>query len=87
MKSNVAEGNGKRKGLGLPWRALTLASILCALMFSLCGCTRGYGGETEAEANRRHKRILRTNMQALRSDIDTALMLDRPSHLTDRRLP
>jgi hypothetical protein len=23
----------------------------------------------------------------LRSDIDTALMLDRPSRLTDRRLP
>jgi hypothetical protein len=87
MKSIVVEGNRQRKVMDLNWRALTLAFVLCALLLSLCGCGRGYHGETAAEANRRHKRILRTNMEAMRSDIDTALMLDRPSQLTDRRLP
>jgi hypothetical protein len=44
-------------------------------------------GETEAEVRRRHARASELNGQLLRSDIDTALMLDRPSRLTDRRLP
>ena len=46
-----------------------------------------YPGETEAEVRRRHDRVRRLNDQAMRSDVDMALMLDRPSHLTDKRLP
>jgi hypothetical protein len=42
---------------------------------------------TAAEVNRSHKKVLRANTQELMADIDTVLMLDRPSHLTDRRLP
>jgi hypothetical protein len=44
-------------------------------------------GETEAEVRRRHERASRLNDQMRRSDIDMALMRDRPSMLTDRRLP
>lgn len=75
-----------QKVIGLNLRALALAFVLCALMLLPCGCG-SYPGETAAEANRRHKRVVRTNTQAMRSDIDTVLMLDRPSHLSDRRLP
>jgi hypothetical protein len=42
---------------------------------------------TAAEVNRRHKRILRTSTQELMADIDTVLLMDRPSNLTERRLP
>ncbi len=52
----------------------------------LCGCSFS-PGETRAESSRRHKRVLRLNSQELLADIDTTLMLDRPSGLTDRRLP
>lgn len=44
-------------------------------------------GETEAEGRRRHDRFLRLSDQMMWSDLDRALMLDRPSRLTDRRLP
>jgi len=86
MKSIVAVGNRKQKAMGLTLRVLALAFVLGALMLLPCGCG-GQPGETAAEANRRHKRIIRVNTQAMRSDIDTALMLDRPSQLSDRRLP
>jgi hypothetical protein len=44
-------------------------------------------GETKAEAHRRHSRTLRLNTQQIGDDIDMVLMLDKPSGLTDRRLP
>lgn len=44
-------------------------------------------GMTEAEARRRDQRVRRLNRQMLMSDIDTVLMLDRPSRLSDKRLP
>jgi len=44
-------------------------------------------GETEAEGRRRHLRNQRINQQELLRDIDTILLLDRPSRLTDKRVP
>ena len=86
MESIMAVGNRKQKVMGLTLRALALAFVLCALMLLPCGCG-GHPGETAAEANRRHKRILRVNGEELRSDVDRVLLLDRPSQLSDRRLP
>jgi hypothetical protein len=44
-------------------------------------------GETEAEGRRRHLRNARINRQELMADLDTLLLLDEPSRLTDRRIP
>ncbi|UCD52511.1 MAG: hypothetical protein JSW27_07715 [Phycisphaerales bacterium] len=86
MKSVVAMGSAKLKVRGLTMRALALSFVLGVMVLWSCGCA-SYPGETVAEANRRHKRVLRTNTQMMMADIDMVLMLDRPSHLTDQRLP
>ena len=64
---------------------MALALMLCAVALLSTGC-RGMG-ETKAEASRRHSRVLRLDTQQIGSDMDMVLMLDRPSRLTDRRLP
>lgn len=86
MKSVVATGSAKLRVRRLSVRALVLSFVLGVMVLWSCGCA-SYPGETVAEANRRHKRVLRTNTQMMMADIDTVLMLDRPSHLTDQRLP
>ena len=64
-----------------------LAIFLCALVFLPSGCSFQQPGETVAEGNRRHKRVLRIQQQEMMADIDKVLLLDRPSKLTDRRVP
>lgn len=44
-------------------------------------------GETEAEGRRRHLRNLRINRQEMIQDIDRVLLFDKPSKLTDKRIP
>ncbi|MHC4462771.1 MAG: hypothetical protein ACYS30_15285 [Planctomycetota bacterium] len=67
---------------------LVLGIILCALVFLPYGCgSYAQLGETEAEARRRHLRTARINRQELAEDIDKALLLDKPSKLTDKRIP
>ncbi len=44
-------------------------------------------GETEAEGRRRHLRNARINRQELMGDIDRAMLSDKPSKLTDKRIP
>jgi len=51
------------------------------------GCSISQPGETAAEGHRRHQRVVRINQQELMADIDTVLMLDEPSKLTDKRIP
>jgi hypothetical protein len=86
MKSVPAVEYSKQKvrRLGLPTFALAL--VLCGMTLWLCGCSFS-PGETRAESSRRHQRVLRLNTQEMMADIDTALLLDQPSRLTDRRLP
>jgi hypothetical protein len=62
--------------------------ILCALFLVPLGC-RSYDqmGETTAEGHRRHKRVLRLNNQGMMEDLDTFMLLDKPSKLTDKRIP
>jgi len=67
---------------------LRLAALLCALVFSLGGCALfEQGGETANKGHRRHLRNLTINQQSLISDIDRALLIDKPSALTDKRIP
>jgi len=44
-------------------------------------------GETEAEGHRRHLRNERINQQEMMRDLDMVLLLDKPSKLTDTRIP
>ncbi|MBA7606177.1 hypothetical protein ES703_13318 [subsurface metagenome] len=65
-----------------------LSVILWALVFVPFGCGGSWqAGETAAESQRRHERVLRINRQAMMADIDKVLLLDKPSKLTDKRIP
>lgn len=67
---------------------LRLAVLLCTLVFSVGGCALlEQGGETADEGHRRHLRNMTLNQQSLMSDLDRALLLDKPSGLTERKLP
>lgn len=66
----------------------TFAVIFCGAVFLLCGCSSyEQPGETAADGSRRHERVLRINRQEMMTDIDRSLLLDRPSKLTDLRIP
>jgi hypothetical protein len=65
-----------------------LGILLSVLLFCFAGC--GYSaqpGETVAEGHRRHLRNLSINEQAMIEDIDAALLFDRPSRLSEKRIP
>jgi len=65
-----------------------LVIVLCALFFMPLGCSSyNQMGETAAEGRRRHERTARINRQELMADLDTFMLLDRPSKLTDKRIP
>ncbi len=65
-----------------------LVIVLCALFLAPLGC-KSYEqlGETAAEGHRRHKRTLRINHQEMMADLDAVFHLDKPSKLTDKRIP
>jgi hypothetical protein len=66
---------------------LLLAVLLCILVFWLGGCSFiEQPGETAAEGHRRHLRNLTLNQQNLVSDVDKALLMDKPSKLTDKKI-
>lgn len=68
--------------------SVILVLALLVLVFLPCGCsTFSQPGETAAEGHRRHLRTARINQQEAMADIDAVLMLDRPSRLTDKRIP
>ncbi len=62
--------------------------VLCALFLVPLGC-KSYDqlGETAAEGSRRHKRTLRINHQEMMAYLDAVFLLDKPSKLTDKRIP
>ncbi|MFZ0034710.1 MAG: hypothetical protein WAK60_06965 [Sedimentisphaerales bacterium] len=66
---------------------LRLAVLLCILVFWLSSCALEQPGETADKGHRRHQRNLTVNQESLMSDIDRALLIDKPSELTDTRIP
>jgi len=65
-----------------------LVVALLILVFMPLGCSSfSQPGETAAEGRRRHDRVARINRQEMMTDIDKALLLDKPSKLTDKRIP
>jgi len=67
---------------------IMLTVILFVFVSLACGC-RSYEqmGETAAEGRRRHLRVQRINRQQLMADLDTFMLVDKPSKLTDKRIP
>jgi len=65
-----------------------LIIILCVFVFLPLGCRSSWQlGETADVSSLRHKRVLRINRQEMMADIDKVLLLDKPSTLTDKRIP
>jgi len=87
MKSVIAveDRKGRRTRRGL--RVFTFAVGAYVLVLLLSGCSWRQPGETVAEVERRHDRVLRLDTEMMLSDLDRALLLDRPSMLTDKRIP
>ena len=61
--------------------------VLCLFLLSvvascLVGCSAP--GLTSGEVHRRHVDSMKTSMLQMQDDIDAALMIDRPSRLSDK---
>lgn len=85
MKSVTASEDRKKPRKGATLRLLALAVVVCISVL-LGGCWQ-HPGETSVEVNRRRGRTIGLNHQMLRADIERAMLLDRPSRLSDKRLP
>ena len=66
---------------------IILVVALFALVLMTFGCNTSQPGETVDEGRRRHDRVARMKQQEMMSDIDTFLLIDQPSKLTDKRVP
>ncbi len=88
MKSVMAvETRNERRG-SLRLRLFTFGVGLSSLaLLLLAGCATRQPGLTAAEVHRQHKRAVNLDLQMMMQDIDHALLLERPSMLTDRRVP
>ena len=63
----------------------TVLSVLFIVsLFVVTGCSGQ--GQTAAELRRQRIRTRTANIQALHDDIERALMIDRPSRLTDKKV-
>jgi hypothetical protein len=87
MKSVMAVENREewfgRRGL----RLFTFVAGVFLWSLLLSGCNWRQPGQTSAEVERQHDRMLRLNTEMMMSDLDRVLLLDRPSMLTDKELP
>ena len=76
------------KSVSISICTVVLIIALLVLVFMPFGCSSfSQPGETAAEGHRRHQRVVRINQQEMMADIDTVLMVDEPSKLTDKRIP
>ena len=71
---------------------IVLKAILTVIVFVFVllpsGCSSyDQMGETVAEGHRRHLRNSRLNRQQLMADLDSFMLTDKPSKLTDKRIP
>ena len=71
---------------------IVLKAILTVIVFVFVllpsGCSSyDQMGETAAEGHRRHLRNSRLNRQQLMADLDSFWLIDKPSKLTDKRIP
>lgn len=62
---------------------LGICCLLIAIASAITGCAAG-PGETKAELDRRHDRVVKTNMLLVQEDLDAVFMLDKPSRASDK---
>ena len=64
-------------------------TVILGVFFLLPGGCSSYEqpGETAAEGSRRHLRNARINQQELMADTDKFMQSDKPSELTEKRIP
>ena len=79
-------GHGRTRLFGSAARLVAFAMVVCVLLLMPSGCTSQFG-ETKAEARRRHIRNDRIRAQALRADLDTVMLWETPTKLTEQRIP
>ncbi len=60
--------------------ALVLGMVMVVVLLSGCA---GAPGRTAKEVHRNHINVIQTNWIMIQDDIDAALMLDRPTGLTE----
>ncbi len=61
-----------------------LGILLCVLAFWLGGCRQM--GESKTEESVRHQRNTSIKQQELSDDVDKALLMDKPSKLTEMKM-
>jgi hypothetical protein len=66
---------------------LVVALLAVIVLSSGCSGFFNHPGKTPAEVHRDQVRTVKMNHQELMSDIDRAVLLDKPSRLTDKRIP
>jgi hypothetical protein len=70
------------------FRVSVLVVVLSALIVLSSGCGFfSHPGKTAAEVHRDQVRTVKMNHQELMADIDRAVFLDKPSTLTDKKIP
>ena len=72
----------------LSLRKVIMTIVLTALFLLQIGCSMfEQPGETAAEGKRRHLRNERIDQGGLMADIDKFFLTDKPSKLSDKRIP
>ena len=63
-------------------RAILCLCVVAVILPCLVGCQGP--GETRAEIDRRHNRIIKTGWLELQDDMDAIFLFDRPTRLSDK---
>ena len=84
----ISKRNKMVKSISFSVVKVILTVIVFVFVLLPSGC-KSYEqmGETAAEGRRRHIRNSRLNRQQLMADLDSFWLLDKPSKLTDKRIP
>ncbi len=64
-------------------RATICLCVLALFAVVLAGCNSGTLAETDDEVRIRHTLINKTNVKQMQDDLDTVLMIEQPSRLTE----
>ena len=66
-----------------------IVTVILGALFLLPGGCSSYEqpGETAAEGRRRHMRNARIDQGGVMADLDKFMLSDKPSKLTDKRIP
>ncbi len=64
-------------------RTMFCFCIICVTALCFSGCFKA-AGETTREVHQKHMRAINTSRRQMQDDIDSLLLLDKPSRLSDK---